>query len=70
MINDNKKWRVTSDQKNNKIRIKTSLKYVVYKEDNYYVSQCLDVDVSSFGDNNQDAIDNLNEAIQLYFEDN
>ena len=46
------------------------LKYVVYKEDNYYVSQCLDVDVSSFGDNNQDAIDNLNEAIQLYFEDN
>ena len=61
---------MTSDQKNNKIRIKTSLKYVVYKEDNYYVSQCLDVDVSSFGDNNQDAIDNLNEAIQLYFEDN
>ena len=46
-----------------------SLKYVVYKDGDYYVSQCLNVDVSSFGDNIQDAIDNLNEALQLYFED-
>ena len=46
-----------------------SLKYIVYKEDKYYVSQCLNVDVSSFGNTLQEAIDNLNEALQLYFDD-
>ena len=48
--------------------IKT-LKYIVQKEGKYYVSQCLNVDVSSFGRTMQEAIDNLNEALQLYFED-
>ena len=46
-----------------------NLKYIVYKEENYYVSQCLNVEVSSFGENIQEAIDNLNEALLLYFED-
>jgi len=46
-----------------------SLKYIVYREDKYYVSQCLNVDVSSFGNTLQEAIDNLNEALQLYFDD-
>lgn len=45
------------------------LKYIVYKEDNYYVSQCLNVDVSSFGKSVEEAIDNLKEALELYFED-
>lgn len=45
-----------------------TLKYIVYKEDKYYVSQCLNVDVSSFGNTIQEAIDNLNEALALYFE--
>jgi len=44
-----------------------TLKYIVYKEDRYYVSQCLNVDVSSFGDSVQDAVDNLNEALSLNF---
>lgn len=47
-----------------------SLKYILYKEGDYYVSQCLNVDVSSFGINIQEAIDNLKEAMELYFEDN
>ena len=46
-----------------------TLKYIVQKEGKYYVSQCLNVDVSSFGNNVQEAIDNLNEALHLYFED-
>jgi len=46
-----------------------TLKYIVQKEDKYYVSQCLNVDVSSFGTTVQEAIDNLNEALLLYFED-
>jgi len=47
-----------------------TLKYILYREEKYYVSQCLNVDVSSFGNTVQEAIDNLNEALQLYFEDN
>jgi len=47
-----------------------AFKYIVYKEDDYYVSQCLNVDVSSFGANVQEAIDNLKEAVELYFDDN
>lgn len=48
----------------------TKLKYVIYKEGDYFVSQCLNVDVSSFGKTIQEALDNLNEALSLYFEDN
>jgi len=45
-----------------------NLKYIVYKEGKYYVSQCLNVDVSSFGNTIDEAIDNLKEALELYFE--
>ena len=42
---------------------------VVYKEGKYYVDQCLNVDVSSFGKTEQEAIANLREALELYLED-
>ena len=45
------------------------IKYVIYKEGKYYVSQCLNVDISSFGDTIDEASANLKEALQLYFED-
>ena len=44
------------------------IKYVIYKEGKYYVSQCLNVDVSSFGNTIDEAGANLEEALQLYFE--
>ena len=44
------------------------LKYVIYREDKYYVAQCLNVDVSSFGESIQEAQQNLKEAVELYFE--
>ena len=47
-----------------------TLKYIVYKEGKHYVSQCLNVDISSFGSTFEEAISNLNEALELYFEDN
>jgi predicted RNase H-like HicB family nuclease len=47
-----------------------SLNNVVWKEGSYYVAQCLNVEVSSFGDTKQEALYNLNEALELYFEDN
>lgn len=45
------------------------LKNVVWKEGAYYVAQSLNVDVSSFGSSKQEAIANLREALELYFED-
>jgi predicted RNase H-like HicB family nuclease len=49
--------------------IMVDIKYCVYREDEHYVAQCLNVDVSSFGDTAQSAIENLTEAVELYFED-
>jgi predicted RNase H-like HicB family nuclease len=46
-----------------------SLKYVVYREGKYFVSQCLNVDVSSFGKNIDEAVANLKDAVELYLKD-
>ena len=46
-----------------------ALKSVVWKEGKYYVSQCLNVDVSSFGSTRRKALNNLQEALELYLED-
>ncbi len=48
---------------------KTNLKSIVWKEGDYYISQCLDVDVSSFGKTKKEALVMLGEAVSLYFED-
>jgi predicted RNase H-like HicB family nuclease len=41
----------------------------ILEEGKYYVAQCLNVDVSSFGKNKKEALTNLQEALELYFED-
>ena len=46
-----------------------TLKYIIYREEKYYVAQCLNVDVSGFGESIQEAQKNLKEALELYFED-
>ncbi len=46
-----------------------TLKYIIYREDKYYVAQCLNVDVSTFGESIKEAQNNLKEALELYFED-
>jgi predicted RNase H-like HicB family nuclease len=48
---------------------KINLKNVVWKEGKYYVAQCLNVDVSSFGKTKKEALAALDEALELYFED-
>ena len=48
---------------------KIDLQNVVWKEGKYYVAQCLNVDVSSFGKTKKEALVNLEEALELYFED-
>jgi predicted RNase H-like HicB family nuclease len=42
--------------------------YCVYREDEFFVAQCLNVDVSSFGHSKEEAVSNLKEAVELYFE--
>jgi predicted RNase H-like HicB family nuclease len=42
--------------------------YVVYREEEFFVAQCLNVDVSSFGSTREEAVANLKEAVELYFE--
>lgn len=46
-----------------------SITYCLYREDELYVSQCLNVDVSSFGGTPAEAVAALREAVELYFED-
>ncbi|OGZ07051.1 MAG: hypothetical protein A3D65_00115 [Candidatus Lloydbacteria bacterium RIFCSPHIGHO2_02_FULL_50_13] len=45
------------------------LNTVVWREGKYYVAQCLNIDVSSFGKTKKEAIKNIDEALDLYFDD-
>ena len=40
----------------------------VWQEDNWFVAQCLEVDVASQGENEAEALANLSEALSLHFE--
>lgn len=48
---------------------KIDLKIAIWKEGKYYVAQCLNIDISSFGKTKKEALDNLDEALALYLED-
>lgn len=47
---------------------KVNIQNIVYKEGDYYVAQSLNVDVSSFGKTRAEALEQLEEAVTLYFE--
>jgi len=40
----------------------------VWREGNWYVSQCLEIDIASQGETEEDALANLKEALELHFE--
>jgi predicted RNase H-like HicB family nuclease len=40
----------------------------ITQEGEWYVAQCLEVDVASQGATENEALDNLREALELYFE--
>ena len=40
----------------------------VWKEGDWFVAQCLEVDVASQGDTESEALENLKEALELHFE--
>lgn len=45
-----------------------TLKYTVFEEGGIFIAQCLDIDISSDGDTDEEAVANLREALALYFE--
>lgn len=47
----------------------TSFKASVCQKGEWYVAQCLDVDVASRGRTKEEALENLKEAIELHFEE-
>ena len=40
----------------------------VWREGDWYVAQCLEVDAASQGESEEEALESLREAIELYFE--
>jgi predicted RNase H-like HicB family nuclease len=40
----------------------------ISQEDNWYIAQCLEVDVASQGETEEEALKNLEEALELHFE--
>lgn len=42
---------------------------VVQKDDNWYVAKCLENSVASQGKTIEESIDNLREALELFYED-
>ena len=40
----------------------------VWRDGNWFVSQCLELDIASQGENEEEALANLKEALELHFE--
>ena len=40
----------------------------IWREDNWFIAQCLEVDIASQGESEEEALINLREAVELYFE--
>ena len=49
--------------------LKTSFHSLIWQEGKLYVAKCLEVEVASQGKNKKEALNNLKEALELYFED-
>ncbi len=49
--------------------VKKGFSAVVWPEDDWYIAQCLEVDIASQGRSRKESLDNLREALELYFED-
>lgn len=55
--------------KKTKTVTKSGLHALVWKEDRWFVSKCIEVEVASQGKTKNEALANIEEALTLYFED-
>ncbi|KXG75276.1 type II toxin-antitoxin system HicB family antitoxin [Thermotalea metallivorans] len=49
--------------------MKIKVTVIVQKEENWYVAKCIENNVASQGKTIEESIENLREALELYFED-
>ncbi|MEZ8221735.1 hypothetical protein GG496_001905 [Candidatus Fervidibacteria bacterium JGI MDM2 JNZ-1-D12] len=49
--------------------MKQTFTAIVWREGEWFIAQCLEVDVASQGRTEKEAIENLREALELYFEE-
>lgn len=49
--------------------MKRAFRATVWQEGNWFVAQCLEIDVASQGWTEEEALDNLREALELHFEE-
>jgi predicted RNase H-like HicB family nuclease len=49
--------------------VQMRLTAAVTKEGKWYVARCLEVEVTSQGETMEEALENLREALELYFDD-
>ncbi|KAB3531047.1 type II toxin-antitoxin system HicB family antitoxin [Alkaliphilus pronyensis] len=49
--------------------MKIKVTVIVQKEENWYVAKCVENSVASQGKTIEESIENLREALELYFED-
>ena len=50
-------------------KVHKNLTAIVWKEGEWYVAKCLEVEIASQGKSKKEALENLKEALELYFED-
>lgn len=48
--------------------MKRSFAATVWREGSWYVAQCLEIDIASQGATEEEALENLREALELHFE--
>ena len=55
-------------KKNGEINMKIKYNVIIQKEENWYVSKCIENNVASQGKTIEESLHNLKEAIELYYE--
>lgn len=50
------------------VEMKRPFAATVWREGSWYVSQCLEIDIASQGETEEEALTNLKEALELHFE--
>lgn len=51
------------------LKLKSGLHVLLWKEERWYVARCLEIEVASQGRTRKEALENVEEAVELYFED-
>ena len=49
--------------------LKSGLNVLLWREGKWFVARCLEVEVASQGKTEKEALENIQEALELYFED-